>query len=78
MQAISTNSTSHESLADVIVTVHIKLDDSLGAVLLGLIFASILFGIANVQTLIYYQNSANDSKYMKWTVRFIQSYRVQI
>ncbi|KAL5532457.1 hypothetical protein ACEPAF_6027 [Sanghuangporus sanghuang] len=68
MQATSTNSTIHESLVGVNATVHIRFDDSLGAVLIGLIFASILFGIANVQSLIYYQNPANDPKYMKWTV----------
>ncbi|KAL5505081.1 hypothetical protein ACEPAH_7744 [Sanghuangporus vaninii] len=68
---MSTNSTIHESLVDVAPTVHIRLDDSLGAVLIGLIFASVLFGIANLQSLIYYQNSANDPKYMKWTVMFL-------
>ncbi|KAL5520987.1 hypothetical protein ACEPAG_8909 [Sanghuangporus baumii] len=71
MQAIRTNSTIHESLVGVTATDHIKFDDSLGAVLIGLIFASILFGIANVQSLIYYQNSTNDPKYMKWTVMFL-------
>ncbi|KAL5494613.1 hypothetical protein ACEPAI_74 [Sanghuangporus weigelae] len=45
--------------------IHIQLDDSLGAVLIGLIIAAILFGIINVQTLTYFQNSKSDPKYLK-------------
>ncbi|KAL5533590.1 hypothetical protein ACEPAG_50 [Sanghuangporus baumii] len=45
--------------------IHIDLDDSLGAVLIGLIIAAILFGIINVQTLTYFQNSKSDPKYLK-------------
>ncbi|KAL5519598.1 hypothetical protein ACEPAH_1281 [Sanghuangporus vaninii] len=44
---------------------HIQLDDSLGAVFIGLITAAILFGIINVQTLTYFQNSKSDPKYLK-------------
>ncbi|OCB86989.1 hypothetical protein A7U60_g5961 [Sanghuangporus baumii] len=74
---MSTNLTNHESLAAVAPTVHIRLDGSLGAILVGLIFASILFGIANVQTLIYYQNSSNDPRYMKWMSAVLNSERFE-
>ncbi|KAL5483634.1 hypothetical protein ACEPAI_8866 [Sanghuangporus weigelae] len=49
----------------------IHLDDSLGAAFIGLLFAAILFGVTNVQSLIYYQNSTRDPLHMKWTIAFL-------
>ncbi|THH00807.1 hypothetical protein EW145_g7026 [Phellinidium pouzarii] len=43
------------------------LDDTLGAAFIGLIVAAVLFGVTNVQTLIYYTSSARDPRYMKYT-----------
>ncbi|KAL5483630.1 hypothetical protein ACEPAI_8862 [Sanghuangporus weigelae] len=68
MQTLSTNSTIQETLVGGPVATHVRFDGSLGAMLIGLIFASILFGITNVQSLVYYQKSATDPKNMKWTV----------
>ncbi|KAL5520986.1 hypothetical protein ACEPAG_8908 [Sanghuangporus baumii] len=50
--------------------VHVHLDDSLGAAFIGLILAAVLFGVTNVQYLIFSQTS-RDPRFMKWTIAFL-------
>ncbi|KAI5120192.1 hypothetical protein M0805_002658 [Coniferiporia weirii] len=50
------------------VPLGIDLNSTLGAALIGLIVASVLFGIINMQALTYYQRSADDAPYTRWTV----------
>ncbi|KAI5117483.1 hypothetical protein M0805_009546 [Coniferiporia weirii] len=46
----------------------VNLNNTLGAGLIGLIFSAMLFGIVGAQALSYYQNSARDTPYKRWTV----------
>ncbi|KAL5532458.1 hypothetical protein ACEPAF_6028 [Sanghuangporus sanghuang] len=62
----TTNTTSSSSSTEETARVH--LDDSLGAAFIGLILAAVLFGVTNVQYLIFSQTS-RDPRFMKWTVR---------
>ncbi|KAH8110200.1 hypothetical protein DFH11DRAFT_1622820 [Phellopilus nigrolimitatus] len=52
-------------------SLHIHLDNSLGAAFIGLIVAAILFGVTNIQALMYYQNYGRDPRYMKWAIGFL-------
>ncbi|KAL5505082.1 hypothetical protein ACEPAH_7745 [Sanghuangporus vaninii] len=51
-------------------TARVHLDDSLGAAFIGLILAAVLFGVTNVQYLIFSQTS-RDPRFMKWTIAFL-------
>ncbi|TFK73070.1 hypothetical protein BDN72DRAFT_835404 [Pluteus cervinus] len=48
-----------------------SLNNSLGAAFLGVIFASILFGITNLQVFIYYSQYPKDSRFQKLSVAAI-------
>ncbi|KAH8110201.1 hypothetical protein DFH11DRAFT_814143 [Phellopilus nigrolimitatus] len=52
-------------------SLHIRLDNTLGAALIGLIVASILFGVTNIQAFMYYQSYGRDPRYMKWAIGFL-------
>ncbi|KAF7349627.1 O-methylsterigmatocystin oxidoreductase [Mycena sanguinolenta] len=50
------------------------LDDTLGAVEIGGIVTTFLFGIGTLQTHHYFKNYPNDSKYLKWVVALVWLY----
>jgi len=49
----------------------IHLDNTLGAAFIGGILAAVLFGITNVQSLLYFQSSSRDSPLLRYTVGFL-------
>ncbi|TDL20314.1 hypothetical protein BD410DRAFT_377452 [Rickenella mellea] len=50
---------------------HLHFDNTLGVILVGTIISSMLYGITNVQTFIYFQRSSKDPKYMRGLVAFL-------
>ncbi|THH08673.1 hypothetical protein EW145_g2541 [Phellinidium pouzarii] len=50
------------------------LDNTLGAVLIGVILVAVLFGVTTVQTMIYYTRSKRDPRYLRYTVAFLWYY----
>ncbi|KAF7349690.1 O-methylsterigmatocystin oxidoreductase [Mycena sanguinolenta] len=50
------------------------LDDTLGAVEIGGVVSTFLFGIGTLQSFYFYKHFPNDSKYLKWLVALLWSY----
>ncbi|CAK5272513.1 unnamed protein product [Mycena citricolor] len=47
------------------------LDDTLGAMEIGGVVGTFLFGIGTLQTFYYFRHFTNDSRYLRWTVAFL-------
>ncbi|TDL20343.1 hypothetical protein BD410DRAFT_379410 [Rickenella mellea] len=52
-------------------TQHLHFDNTLGVLLIGTIMSSMLYGITNVQTFIYFQRFPKDSNYLRVLVAFL-------
>ncbi|TDL20344.1 hypothetical protein BD410DRAFT_380052 [Rickenella mellea] len=50
---------------------HLRFDNTLGVILIGTIISSMLYGITNVQTFIYFQRPSKDPKYLRGLIAFL-------
>ncbi|KAL5519606.1 hypothetical protein ACEPAH_1289 [Sanghuangporus vaninii] len=70
---LSENETAFESSAKISFSIQALLNESLGAMFIGLILSAILFGITNAQAFTYFHNSKRDHAYLRVMIAFLWS-----